>query len=88
MIKQYIYLIAFSLGFTTAQDQFKTHPYGQLGTKKNLTSSISIGDIDKDGDLDLIVANGRHWAEQNSIYFNDGTGFFRRSKPLSLELTF
>ena len=65
-----------------AQDLFKTHPYGQLGTKKNLTSSISIGDIDKDGDLDLIVANGRHWAEQNSIYFNDGTGFFRRSKSL------
>ena len=85
MIKQYIYLYTLSVSIIFAQDLFKTHPYGKLGSQKNLTSSIGLGDLDQDGDLDLVVANGRHWAEQNLIYFNDSKGFFRRSKSLGGE---
>jgi len=85
MIKQYIYLYSLSLSFLLAQDLFKTHPYGKLGYQKNLTSSIGLGDLDQDGDIDLVIANGRHWAEQNIIFFNDGKGFFRRSKNLGSE---
>ena len=29
------------------------HPYATLGTEKYLTASISSGDLDNDGDLDL-----------------------------------
>ena len=29
-------------------------------------------DLDGDGDLDIIVANGRHWSQQNQIFYNDG----------------
>ena len=47
---------------------FLSHPYGTLGNKKNLTASISVSDLDRDGDLDVLVGNGRHWAEQNYIF--------------------
>ena len=84
-MRRYIYAVILSLSLVGAQGIFTTHPYGILGTQKNLSASISLGDLDQDGDLDIVVANGRHWAEQNLIYFNDGRGFFRRSVPLGGE---
>ncbi|MEZ5427350.1 MAG: VCBS repeat-containing protein, partial [Pyrinomonadaceae bacterium] len=53
-----------------------------LGTEENRTASITLFDIDKDGDLDALVANGRHWAEQNFIFFNNGEGVFKTAMPL------
>ncbi len=35
-----------------------------------ITAGIAIGDIDGDGDLDMIEANGRHWPQANYVYFN------------------
>ena len=46
----------------------------ELGYGKDRTSSISSGDIDNDGDIDLIIANGRHWPGQNKILLNNGIG--------------
>ena len=48
-----------------------------IGTQSNRTASITLFDIDKDGDLDALVANGRHWAEQNYLYYNEGYGGFK-----------
>ena len=48
----------------------------ELGHGKDRTSSISSGDIDSDGDIDLIIANGRHWPGQNKILLNNGIGRF------------
>ena len=59
---------------------FKNHPYGSLGKDNLLSANTSIGDIDNDGDVDIAVANGRHWSQFNQIFYNDGSGFFRRSK--------
>ncbi len=56
--------------------------FSTLGPLKEKTASISVGDIDGDRDLDLVVANGRHWPGQNRIYFNDGSGGFKVEKPL------
>jgi len=53
-----------------------------LGGSKEKTASISSGDIDNDGDIDLIIANGRHWPGQNKILLNNGKGGFTVEKNL------
>ncbi len=44
-----------------------------LGQGENDSVSTAFGDIDNDGDLDLVVGNHN---QQNRIYLNDGTGYF------------
>ena len=57
----------------------------ELGYGKDRTSSISSGDIDSDGDIDLIIANGRHWPGQNKILLNNGLGRFTVEKNLGID---
>ena len=45
-----------------------------LGTDADLSASVRIADIDHDNDLDVIVANGRHWPQQNFLLINQGDG--------------
>ena len=40
------------------------------------TRAIGFGDLDGDGDQDLVLGNGLANQEQESIYINDGTGHF------------
>jgi len=40
------------------------------------SSALVPGDIDRDGDLDLIVVNGSLSGKQSLVYVNDGTGRF------------
>jgi hypothetical protein len=47
------------------------------------TSSIALGDLDGDGDLDLIFGNGRQLNELDWIYSNDGHGIFYGKRSLS-----
>ncbi len=78
-------LIVISYAYTQPR-VFRSHPYAKLGTEANRTASVSLGDLDGDGDLDVTVANGRHWAQQNKVFFNDGRGFFRIAINLGSEL--
>ena len=49
-----------------------------LGAQANLTASVRVGDLNADGNLDLVVANGRHWPQQNFIFLNQGNARFNQ----------
>jgi hypothetical protein len=52
-----------------------------FGTGSDKTTSVAVGDIDGNGDLDLIVGND---GEPSAVYFNDGTGTFPISRTVEL----
>lgn len=56
-----------------------------FGENTARTASIGLGDIDKDGDIDILVANGRHWKEPNLVLVNTGSGVF--ASPIALTET-
>lgn len=74
-------------GPAAAQDgAFSVHPYNYFGDETGLTASVSLGDLDGDGDLDGFAANGRHWIQQDEVFLNNGipkraTGFTSIAKP-------
>ena len=68
------------------QQERTFRPLRSLGSDSELTASISLGDVDGDGDLDAVVANGRHWPGQNRVYINDGRAAFTLARPLGDEL--
>jgi FG-GAP-like repeat len=47
-----------------------------LETTSETSASVSLGDIDRDGDLDIILAKGRHWPLRNLVMRNDGRATF------------
>ncbi len=49
--------------------------------KPELTASVELNDLDQDGDLDVLVANGRHWGGPNRVFFNNGKGQFTKLVP-------
>tara|TARA_R110002072_G_scaffold107517_1_gene233857 strand:+ start:3459 stop:5030 length:1572 start_codon:yes stop_codon:yes gene_type:complete len=62
--------------------------FEQLGTPLpaalESSAATKLGDLDGDGDLDLVCGNGRWPGEQNRIYRNDGRGVFLDITPSSL----
>ena len=56
-----------------------------LGTLTSLTASARIGDFDGDGDLDVAVANGRHWPQQNFLFLNQVRGRFNVQRRLGAD---
>jgi hypothetical protein len=49
-----------------------------LETTSETSGGVSVGDIDRDGDLDVMLAKGRHWPLHNLAMLNDGKGVFIR----------
>ena len=69
-----------------AQDNaFVTSERLTLGMDSNRSASIRLGDLDSDGDLDAVVANGRHWPQQNFVFFNQGKLRFSVMRPLGMD---
>ena len=60
-----------------------------LEAKGETSASVSLGDIDGDGDLDIVLARGRHWPLDNLILRNDGKGKFTTEKlPAEADRTY
>ncbi|MYG81319.1 MAG: VCBS repeat-containing protein, partial [Gemmatimonadetes bacterium] len=76
---------ATTIPLLAAQQERAFRPLRSLGSGSELTASISLGDMDGDGDLDAVVANGRHWPGQNRIYLNDGRAAFTLARRLGDE---
>ena len=60
-----------------------------LEAKGETSAGASLGDIDRDGDLDIVLAKGRHWPLDNLILRNDGKGNFTTGKlPAEADRTY
>ncbi len=46
------------------------------------SANVSIGDLDGDGNLDIVLVKGRHWPLLNLVLLNDGRGGFGTAQPL------
>ena len=53
-----------------------------LETTSETSASVSLGDVDGNGTLDVILAKGRHWPLVDQILRNDGKGHFS-TQPLA-----
>ncbi len=84
-MKKLFYLALLGLS-TQAFGQNVTFYHSQgryiLNADKARTASVAAGDIDGDGDIDIVAANGRHWPDQNEIFINNGYGKITVSRPL------
>ncbi len=49
------------------------------------TANASIGDLDADGDLDIVLAKGRHWPVHDLVLLNNGRGGFDERHQLGTE---
>lgn len=47
------------------------------------SANVSIGDLDQDGHLDIVLVKGRHWPLSNVVLLGDGTGGFRSVRTLT-----
>jgi hypothetical protein len=54
-----------------------------LEDKAETTANASLGDLDGDGDLDIVLAKGRHWPLVDLVLLNDGKGRFNRRYSVS-----
>lgn len=58
-----LWLITAYIAFSQSTPDFRTSNRQILGEPWERSASMGIGDIDQDGDLDVVIANGRHWPE-------------------------
>src|SRR5579862_1970994 len=50
-----------------------------LEDKGETSASVSVGDLNGDGLLDIVLAKGRHWPLHSRVLLNDGKGGFSAS---------
>ena len=53
-----------------------------LETVSETSSNASIGDLNGDGHLDIVLLKGRHWQLTSKVLLGDGKGHFALGPPL------
>jgi len=67
----------------SAQDAYPTFETVVLLESTSETSAnVSIGDVDGDGRLDIVLAKGRHWPLVDRVLLGDGSGHFAKGYDL------
>jgi FG-GAP-like repeat len=70
----YCRLAVFALLLSAAA--IRTFEAVPLESVSEFTANASIGDLNGDGPLDIVLAKGRHWAQADVVLFGDGKGHF------------
>ena len=47
-----------------------------LEATADTSANVSIGDLNGDGNLDILLVNGRHWPRISRVFLGDGRGHF------------
>src|SRR5574341_1085057 len=70
-----------ALGFPTlgSAQQFEWFFPIEVGRS---VEGVDLGDVDRDGDLDILIGRGRHWPTPSLVYSNTGYGNFYGPRPL------
>src|SRR5687767_9615076 len=76
-----VLIVAISLSYwaSTSGQARQLRVFGSVtsvGSADDAASNVSIGDVDGDRDLDLIIVKGRHQAGGLQLLLNDGRGRF------------
>jgi hypothetical protein len=53
-----------------------------LESESETTANVSLGDLNGDESLDIVLAKGRHWPLRDLVLLNDGKGHFTQGAPL------
>src|ERR1041385_4310701 len=69
-----VFLIVGILGAAGLPRSFNT--VIKLETTSETSANVSMGDLDGDGDLDIVLAKGRHDPLRDRVLLNDGKGGF------------
>ena len=67
----------------SAPASFQQHT--QLEETAETSANASLGDVDSDGDLDIVLAKGRHWPLVDFVLLNDGNGEFKQRREVGGE---
>ena len=78
-----VFGLAFAAGARTGPNLPNFDRAVALEEKAETTANASLGDLDGDGDLDLVLAKGRHWPLVELVLLNDGKGGFSQRRNLS-----
>ena len=85
--RSWLMVLAFPAVLAAQERSFMRTDRYVLGIEQYLSAGLTFADIDGDGDMDAVVANGRHWPQPNEVFVNNGTGRFTVSYELGPHAT-